>query len=74
MKGSGAEPPEGLLYVPDFLTEAQEHELLTHVRHVAFSEIRMHGQVARRRTGAPVLHHLPHTAESPGASRLTCMT
>jgi alkylated DNA repair dioxygenase AlkB len=50
MKGSGTERPEGLLYVPDFLTEAEEHELLSHVREVAFAEIRMHGQVARRRT------------------------
>jgi DNA oxidative demethylase len=45
-----AERPEGLLYVPDFLTEAEERELLEHIRGVAFAEIRMHGQVARRRT------------------------
>ena len=50
MKGSGTERPEGFLYVSDFLTEAEEHELLSHVREVASSEIRMHGQVARRRT------------------------
>jgi alkylated DNA repair dioxygenase AlkB len=44
------ERPEGLLYLPGFLTEAEERELLEHVRGAAFAEIRMRGQVARRRT------------------------
>jgi alkylated DNA repair protein (DNA oxidative demethylase) len=50
MAGQEEERPEGLVYVPDFLTEAEERELLEHVRAVAFSEIKMRGQVARRRT------------------------
>jgi alkylated DNA repair protein (DNA oxidative demethylase) len=44
------ERPEGLLYLPGFLSEAEERELLEHVKGVAFSEIRMRGQVARRRS------------------------
>ncbi|SEL48853.1 Alkylated DNA repair dioxygenase AlkB [Stigmatella aurantiaca] len=50
MPGREGERPEGLIYVPDFLTESEEALLLEHLRGVAFSEIRMHGQVARRRT------------------------
>ena len=50
MSRQAEERPEGLIYVPDFLTEAEEGELLVHVRAAAFEEIRMHGQVARRRT------------------------
>jgi alkylated DNA repair dioxygenase AlkB len=44
------ERPEGLVYVPEFLTEGEERDLLVHIGGVAFAEIRMHGQVARRRT------------------------
>jgi alkylated DNA repair dioxygenase AlkB len=50
MADQDAERPEGLLYIPDFMTEAEERELLAHVRAVTYSEIRMRGQVARRRT------------------------
>jgi alkylated DNA repair protein (DNA oxidative demethylase) len=50
MAGQDPERPEGLIYVPDFMTEAEEHTLLEHVRAVSYSEIRMRGQVARRRT------------------------
>jgi alkylated DNA repair dioxygenase AlkB len=50
MPRQAEERPEGLIYVPDFLTEAEEGALLEHVRAAAFEEIRMHGQVARRRT------------------------
>jgi alkylated DNA repair dioxygenase AlkB len=50
MAGQDAERPEGLLYIPDFMTEAEERELLEHLRAVTYSEIRMRGQVARRRT------------------------
>jgi alkylated DNA repair protein (DNA oxidative demethylase) len=44
------ERPEGLLYVPGFLSEAEERGLLEHLRTTVYSEIRMRGQVARRRT------------------------
>jgi alkylated DNA repair dioxygenase AlkB len=44
------ERPEGLLYVPGFLSEAEERGLLEQLRAVAYSEIKMRGQVARRRT------------------------
>ncbi|WP_224245356.1 alpha-ketoglutarate-dependent dioxygenase AlkB [Hyalangium gracile] len=50
MAGQDSERPEGLVYLPDFLTGAEERELLEHMRAVAFAEIRMRGQVARRRT------------------------
>ncbi|MDC0709565.1 alpha-ketoglutarate-dependent dioxygenase AlkB [Stigmatella sp. ncwal1] len=50
MTGQEEERPEGLLYVPDFLTAAEEAQLLAHLRGVSFSEIRMRGQVARRRS------------------------
>ena len=50
MYRQAAERPEGLIYVPGFLTEGEEGALLEQVRAAAFEEIRMHGQVARRRT------------------------
>jgi DNA oxidative demethylase len=43
-----AEEPEGFRYVPAFLTEADERDLLGHVVGLDYSEVRMHGQVARR--------------------------
>ncbi len=46
----GHEGPEGFLYRPDFVTADEEASLLTGVRSLAFSEVRMRGQVARRRT------------------------
>ncbi|MFL5347006.1 MAG: alpha-ketoglutarate-dependent dioxygenase AlkB [Hyalangium sp.] len=50
MAGKDSERPEGLIYVPEFMTEAEERELLEHVPAVSYAEIRMRGQVARRRT------------------------
>jgi alkylated DNA repair dioxygenase AlkB len=50
MAGQEEQEPEGLVYVPEFLTEEEERGLLEHVRGADFSEIRMRGQVARRRT------------------------
>lgn len=50
MAGQDSERPEGLIYVPEFMTEAEERELLERVRAVSYSEIRMRGHVARRRT------------------------
>jgi alkylated DNA repair dioxygenase AlkB len=42
------EPPAGLVYQPDFLTPAEEHELLETIESLPFEEIRMHGVIARR--------------------------
>jgi alkylated DNA repair dioxygenase AlkB len=41
--------PEGFLYRPDLLTEAEEQALLQSIVKVRLSEVRMHGVVARRR-------------------------
>ena len=43
-------PPAGLRYQPELLTPAEERLLLGHVRELGFSDVRMRGQVARRRT------------------------
>jgi len=43
-------PPPGLRYEPELLTPAEERLLLEHVRGLAFSDVKMRGQVARRRT------------------------
>ncbi len=42
------EPPEGLLYHPDFLTTGEEAEVLAVVESIGFAEVRMRGQAARR--------------------------
>src|SRR4051812_24742631 len=42
------EPPAGFLYRPDFLTPAEEQELLTRFGELRFDEIVMKGVVARR--------------------------
>ena len=42
------ELPEGLLYVPDFVTEREEATLLEQLERLEFQEIRMRGQTARR--------------------------
>ena len=43
-----SEEPAGLLYRPDFVTEAEEEALLAEFGDMAFSEVRMRGQTARR--------------------------
>jgi alkylated DNA repair protein (DNA oxidative demethylase) len=40
--------PQGFIYRPDFLSEAEEEELLKHVGQIRFSELRMRDVVARR--------------------------
>jgi alkylated DNA repair dioxygenase AlkB len=50
MARSEEERPQGLVYVPEFLSEEEGRALLERMGGVAFAEIRMHGQVARRRT------------------------
>jgi alkylated DNA repair dioxygenase AlkB len=42
--------PEGFLYRAEFLTPEEERELLREIEQIPFSEVRMHGVVARRRT------------------------
>ncbi len=42
------ERPEGLVYEPDFLAEAEERELLAFMDEVDFREVVMRGQAARR--------------------------
>ena len=41
--------PEGLRYVPAFLSPEEEQALLEHIARVPFGEVKMHGQIARRR-------------------------
>lgn len=41
-------PPPGLVYVPDFLSADDEHELIAEIETYPFHEVRMRGQVARR--------------------------
>jgi alkylated DNA repair protein (DNA oxidative demethylase) len=41
--------PEGLLYEPSFVGEAEERELIAAIGRESFSAIRMHGVEARRR-------------------------
>jgi alkylated DNA repair protein (DNA oxidative demethylase) len=41
--------PQGFIYQPDFLSECEEEELLRHVKHIQFSELRMRERIARRR-------------------------
>jgi DNA oxidative demethylase len=45
-----ADLPEGFAYHDEIVSSAEEEALLTGVRSLAFSEVRMRGQVARRRT------------------------
>lgn len=47
---SPAAPPDGFRYVPGFLSEPEERGLLAEVQRLDFGEVRMRGQVARRRT------------------------
>src|SRR5262249_60444002 len=45
-----ADLPEGFCYYEDILSPEEEATLLAGVRRLAFGEVRMRGQVARRRT------------------------
>src|SRR3989475_10940660 len=45
-----ADVPEGFAYHADVMTEVEERALLEGLRTLAFGEVRMRGQVARRRT------------------------
>ena len=41
--------PEGFAYHPDWITAAEESTLLAHIERLPFSEVRMHGVVAKRK-------------------------
>ena len=45
---SGTVTPDGLVYRPELLTEAEERALLDELERLEFHEIRMHGVVAKR--------------------------
>jgi alkylated DNA repair dioxygenase AlkB len=45
-----AEPPQGFLYRREFVSPDEERQLADGIRAIEFSEVRMRGQVARRRT------------------------
>jgi alkylated DNA repair dioxygenase AlkB len=49
--------PEGLIFEPDFLTVADEKELIDVIRTLPFGEVRMHGVVAKRRVAHFGLHY-----------------
>ena len=42
--------PSGFGYIPDFLSESDERELICFIETLSFAEVRMHGVVAKRRT------------------------
>lgn len=41
--------PPGFRYLPDWITTEEEQTLLAHIDSVPFSEVRMHGVIAKRR-------------------------
>jgi alkylated DNA repair dioxygenase AlkB len=45
-----ADLPEGFTYHDEIVSREDEHPLLANIRNLAFGEVRMRGQVARRRT------------------------
>ncbi|WP_447602670.1 alpha-ketoglutarate-dependent dioxygenase AlkB [Nitrospira sp. Nam80] len=45
-----ADLPSGFRYIPDFLSDSDERELIRFVRTLTFNEVRMHGVAAKRRT------------------------
>ena len=42
--------PAGFVYRDEFISKAEEEQLVAAIRELAFSEVRMHGVVAKRRT------------------------
>ena len=45
-----SEMPDGFVYRPEFVSAAEEEQLVAAIQQLAFEEIRMHGVVAKRRT------------------------
>jgi alkylated DNA repair protein (DNA oxidative demethylase) len=56
-KNTRTEEPPGLVYLPDFLSEAEEQALVAAIEALEFSEVRMRGQVARRTVAHFGLHY-----------------
>ena len=42
--------PPGFVYRPEFISETEERDLAARIRAIEFSDVKMHGVVARRRT------------------------
>ena len=67
----GPKAPEGLIFQPDFLTIAEENDLIEVIGALPFGEVRMHGVVAKRRVAhfglryAFTSHHLSPASEIP---------
>lgn len=49
-RAASTDLPAGFSYIPDFLSESDERELIRFIQTLSFNEIRMHGVVAKRRT------------------------
>jgi alkylated DNA repair protein (DNA oxidative demethylase) len=49
MRASRPQPPQGFLYLADWITVEEERNLLENIQTLKFSEVRMHGVVAKRR-------------------------
>jgi alkylated DNA repair dioxygenase AlkB len=53
----GPKLPDGLIFEPDFISLAEEKNLLEVIRGLPFGEVRMHGVVAKRRVAHFGLHY-----------------
>jgi alkylated DNA repair protein (DNA oxidative demethylase) len=49
-RAGSTDVPAGFSYIPDFLSESDERELIRFIETLSFAEIRMHGVAAKRRT------------------------
>ena len=47
---TGSDLPEEFVYEPEFVSKAEEQQLVAAIQKLPFEEIRMHGVVAKRRT------------------------
>jgi DNA oxidative demethylase len=62
-----ADLPDGFLYRPELVTDDEEAELLDRISLLSFSEVRMHGVVARRRVAHFGWHyHFDSRGLTPG--------
>jgi DNA oxidative demethylase len=49
MHASSSQSPQGFQYLPDWISLGEEQDLLANIETLEFSEVRMHGVVAKRR-------------------------
>ena len=47
---TGDDVPSGFVYRPEFVSKAEERDLVEAIRGIEFSEVKMRGAVVRRRT------------------------